>query len=214
MTASTVESAELTRTARRKALTRGQLLEAAAEVMAEAGFYDAKVQDIAARADVGTGTVYNYFRSKDEIFEALVADTIADLAAHLDDVREDHEAGESRLRAGWHALLEFADMHRAQFRALFGVGRGFHTFMQRVYETFADTAENDLRAMIADGQIRPCHTGLLAAGTVGMASQVISWWLDHPEVGIAEVVDEMATFEWQGLQANAGTPPQRDVQGD
>lgn len=188
------------RTERRKAQTRRHLLNAAADVMAERGFHEARVHDIAERADVGTGTFYNYFRSKDEIFEALIADTIAGLAAELDLARDEAMGARERLETGWRAVLRYADANRARLRVFFGEGQGFHAFMQQAYATFAADYERELQTAIRAGEVRACHTGLVSAAVVGLASQVVSWWLDHPETPLEEVAEEIATFEWNALR--------------
>lgn len=52
---------------------RQQILEAAAKVFAEKGFHAAKMQEVANTAGVSNGTVYNYYRSKDKVLLALLA---------------------------------------------------------------------------------------------------------------------------------------------
>ena len=47
------------------------ILEAAAVVFAERGFRTARVADVAERAGIGKGTVYEYFKSKDDLFIQL-----------------------------------------------------------------------------------------------------------------------------------------------
>ena len=49
-----------------------RILEAAVAVFAERGFHAARVADIAARAGVADGTVYLYFRNKEEILMAAI----------------------------------------------------------------------------------------------------------------------------------------------
>ncbi|GEA14307.1 MAG: hypothetical protein PWR22_1235 [Moorella sp. (in: firmicutes)] len=51
---------------------RQQILAAATEIFAARGFYQAKIADIAAAAGVGKGTVYEYFRSKKDLFQQLL----------------------------------------------------------------------------------------------------------------------------------------------
>ena len=58
-----------TRTDRRKRRNRQALIEAGYEVMAQKGIDAATMSEIADLADVGAGTVYNYFASKDELAE-------------------------------------------------------------------------------------------------------------------------------------------------
>ncbi|MEM7113013.1 MAG: TetR/AcrR family transcriptional regulator [Chloroflexota bacterium] len=51
---------------------REQILDAAIEVIAEQGFQRTKIKQIAARAGVADGTIYNYFKNKDAIFLAIM----------------------------------------------------------------------------------------------------------------------------------------------
>lgn len=52
--------------------TRARLLEAARRVFERDGFLDAKITDIAAEANVATGTIYTYFSGKSEILAAVL----------------------------------------------------------------------------------------------------------------------------------------------
>jgi DNA-binding transcriptional regulator YbjK len=62
---------------------RTQILYAAIEVFAKEGLERGKIADIAKQAGIGKGTIYEYFKSKDEIFSAIenlfVNDTIAQI---------------------------------------------------------------------------------------------------------------------------------------
>lgn len=58
---------------KREDLRREQILGAAIKVFSEKGFHPAKMQEVANAAGVSNGTVYNYFRSKDEVLLALLA---------------------------------------------------------------------------------------------------------------------------------------------
>jgi AcrR family transcriptional regulator len=64
------------RGSRRRALTRQALTGAAAELIAEKGVAGLRIQEITDRADVALGSFYNHFKTKDELVEAVVADTI------------------------------------------------------------------------------------------------------------------------------------------
>ncbi|MDH7498134.1 MAG: helix-turn-helix domain-containing protein, partial [Syntrophomonadaceae bacterium] len=50
---------------------RQLILEAAARVFSQRGYHQAKVEEIAAAAGVGKGTVYEYFDSKLELFQQM-----------------------------------------------------------------------------------------------------------------------------------------------
>jgi len=57
---------------RKKAETRERIISAAIEIFSQAGIEHATVDDIAAAADVGKGTIYNYFQTKEEIVVAFL----------------------------------------------------------------------------------------------------------------------------------------------
>lgn len=65
--------------ATRKQRTRQRLVDAARELFNEHGFYDSKLSDISPRAGVATGTFYNHFSSKEEVFHAVMIDVLAEL---------------------------------------------------------------------------------------------------------------------------------------
>jgi AcrR family transcriptional regulator len=54
-----------------------EICAAALEVFAEKGFAAAKLEEIAKRAGVSKGTLYLYFKDKEELFQAVVRDTVA-----------------------------------------------------------------------------------------------------------------------------------------
>ena len=70
-TPSTPPKAE-TRTERRKRITREKLLNSALDLMAQKGYEGVTVNEITEAADVGFGSFYNYFESKEAIYTELL----------------------------------------------------------------------------------------------------------------------------------------------
>jgi AcrR family transcriptional regulator len=68
-----------TRRSRRADVTRGRLLDAALAVFLERGYHAATLQEVTERADLGTGTLYLYFRDKQAIYEALARRVLGEL---------------------------------------------------------------------------------------------------------------------------------------
>jgi AcrR family transcriptional regulator len=63
-------------TAEAKAATRGRILEVANRLFREKGFDEAKIRDIAEEVGMATGTLFNYFASKEEVAVALAAEAV------------------------------------------------------------------------------------------------------------------------------------------
>ena len=81
---------------------RDRILEIAAEVFYEQGFAGASMSEIASRLGGSKGTLYNYFESKDELFEAFIRE---------------------RCSVYWEEAFRFAyDEHRGVRELLEGVG--------------------------------------------------------------------------------------------
>lgn len=72
------------RVARRQRRVRASLVEAARTIMTEKGVDGATMLEIAERADVGAGTVYNYFKSKDDLAIAVLENIMENLANRIE----------------------------------------------------------------------------------------------------------------------------------
>jgi TetR/AcrR family fatty acid metabolism transcriptional regulator len=69
--------------ARERADKHDLILEAAIEVFAEKGFHHARISDIARRAGVADGTIYLYFRNKDDVLLTIFEEKMGVLLAGL-----------------------------------------------------------------------------------------------------------------------------------
>ena len=74
---------------------RSEILEAAMLVFARKGFHRSKMEEVAAAAKIGKGTIYEYFDSKHQLLQALHGYMLAKLkdyyAAELKDIEEPPE---------------------------------------------------------------------------------------------------------------------------
>ncbi len=131
---------------------RDAILRAATDVFAESGYFNAQVADVARAAGVAAGTVYLYFRSKDDllasIFERSMRDAIAEGRAMAGEVRDPRE----RLRR--FATLHLGRLGRDRNLAVvFQVElRQSTKFMERFSSTLLRDYLGLIRDAIADGQ--------------------------------------------------------------
>ncbi len=131
---------------------RDAILRAAIDVFAERGFFNAQVADVARAAGVAAGTVYLYFKGKDDllvsIFERSMREGLANgraAVADLDDPRERL----SRLARAHLARLG----HDRNLAIVFQVElRQSTKFMERFSATLLRDYLGLIREAIADGQ--------------------------------------------------------------
>jgi AcrR family transcriptional regulator len=120
------------RHARRREQTRRKLLDAARALFARQGVDNTRINEITDEADVGFGSFYNHFDSKEAIVEAVLVEAIAsqgatvdEMTAHLDDPAEVVAAAHrffvnlARSDPDWGWLLVRLDLsHRIGMEAL------------------------------------------------------------------------------------------------
>ena len=142
---------------------REAILRAATDVFAGRGFFNAQVADVARAAGVAAGTVYLYFRSKDDllvsIFERTMREALADGQQAVASLRDPAE----RLRRL--ARLHLARLGRDRNLAIvFQVElRQSTKFMERFSATLLREYLALIRAAIADGQAAGIFRGSLNA---------------------------------------------------
>lgn len=94
---------------RRKDARPGEILDAALACFTERGFAATRLEDVAQRAGVTKGTLYLYFRNKEELFEAVVRQSlvpyIEGLEAAVLSATEPAPALLKRLMAGWPEVI-------------------------------------------------------------------------------------------------------------
>lgn len=83
--------APLGRVARRRQKNLEVLIRAGREVMGEKGIDAATMLEIAERADIGAGTVYTYFKSKDDLAIAVLESLMTDLGNRIEQVTDNFD---------------------------------------------------------------------------------------------------------------------------
>ncbi len=95
-----------------KAANRLAILDAAREVFGELGFEAATVRDIIRRTGLSVGAFYNYYRSKEEVFDALADDGARRFRPILHALSAKASDFESYLRAAVRAYFDFIASER------------------------------------------------------------------------------------------------------
>jgi AcrR family transcriptional regulator len=149
---------------------RAKVLAAARAVFGDQGV-DAQMDDVARRADVGVGTVYRHFPTKDALLNALAEELFDELAAHAREMLELDDPWEAFLRTMWFSAEKTAG-DRA-FAEILGASRAVMPMDCPGKKELTGTVEVMMKRAIAAGKMRPDvmidDIGLIMCG-IGSAS--------------------------------------------
>src|ERR1700760_1493498 len=90
-----------------KLQNRQIILEAARKVFAEGGYGATTVRDIIRATPLASGTFYNYFQSKEEVYQALRDEQALAVRPRLRQARSTANSAEQFLRAGFRVFFQF-----------------------------------------------------------------------------------------------------------
>jgi AcrR family transcriptional regulator len=137
---------------------RLDILDAAIDVFARDGFAAATVDAIASSAGVAKGTVYLYFRSKDELYGAALVRGGAELAALVTRQLAAATSLRAKIEAFVRVRLEYFEAHReffrvyvAEFTNVFSRALRLSPELDRVYFEQARALEAELTAFVTQG---------------------------------------------------------------
>jgi AcrR family transcriptional regulator len=181
-----MSKAASTRGARRRAQTRSALIKAAQQLLAE-NRSNVAILEITQLADVGMGSFYNHFDSRDQLFEAAVDDALELQGAFLDQLTSDLDdpaeafARSFRLVGRLHRHFpELSKVILSQGAALVTSDHGL-----------APRALRDIRAAVEAGRFTtsdPAAALLIAGGAALALAQHLH---EHPDIDDIALTDTM-----------------------
>ena len=221
----TAREIEQARATGRKRLPRAvreqQMLDAAVVVFSAAGFHDASMDEIAARAGISKPMVYAYLGSKEELFLACLhregtrlMEAVASAVAPAD---APSLPPDEQLWRGLRAFFAFVGAHRDGWRVLYRQARGTEPFvaelgamrarmvdvvcvlLSRVIAGAARGAGAGPRSPAGSGRApRAVDVTAMAYALVGAGESLADWAVDHSEEPPETTATRLMNFVWLG----------------
>jgi AcrR family transcriptional regulator len=205
------ETQRVARATGRKRLPRAvreqQMLDAAVAVFSAAGFHDASMDEIAARAGISKPMVYAYLGSKEELFLACLhregtrlMEAVASAVAPAD---APPLPPDEQLWRGLRAFFAFVGAHRDGWRVLYRQARGTEPFVAELAAMRArmvDVVSALLSRVIAGSgrSPRPVDVTAMAYALVGAGESLADWAVDHSEEPPETTATRLMNFVWLG----------------
>ena len=186
---------------------REAILRAATRVFAEKGFFNSKVADIAKAAGVADGTVYLYFKNKDDVLHSLFDRAMAEFIAEGRRELELLSRPEDKLRRIAELHLERLGSDR-DMAIVFQVElRGSIKFMQEFsaagFSEYLDiirkTIEGGQKGGVFRSDLKPVVAAKIFYGALD--EMVTNWIISNKSYQLAPMADEVLKIFFGGILA-------------
>ncbi|MFH1981781.1 MAG: TetR/AcrR family transcriptional regulator [Pseudomonadota bacterium] len=162
---------------REKSERRGQIMAAARSLLFDKGLAATSINQIAKRAELGVGTIYFYFQSKEELFAVLQVEGLQLLLERIASACEKHADPAARLKAAAMVYLEFSNDQLRYFDVINYFLSAPEVLLSAELKRRVDQKSADILAAIADivtagvndGMFRPMdadETAILFWGSI------------------------------------------------
>jgi len=184
------------------------ILRAAAKVFAQSGYFNAKVSDVARSAGVADGTVYLYFKNKDDLLTSIFSWAMGEfLTRARDELAEIANAKEK--------LLSFAKLHFSLLEQERDIAIVFQIelrqstkFMEQFSKTYLAAYLQILREIIEEGQKNglfrtSLNAKLVAKLLFGMLDEMATnWVLSHGNHSLTDMAEPVLDIFFNGANAS------------
>ncbi|MGH2957500.1 MAG: TetR/AcrR family transcriptional regulator [Solirubrobacterales bacterium] len=183
---------------------RVAILEAAREAFAERGFHQTSLDAVAERAGVSKALLYEHFRSKRELFAAMLEMHVHELIERINRAVAAAEPGEARLRAGLEAFFGFVEERRGAWRIMFrnpedpDVAESIERLRGEVAAAIVQVMSEEAEAKGLEGADLPVIVEMVAQQLVGAMQALAGWWDLNPKIPKDEVIQGAMDFVWLG----------------
>ncbi|RSN54143.1 TetR/AcrR family transcriptional regulator [Actinomadura sp. WAC 06369] len=168
---------------------RAQIVEAAALVVAEAGYANASLSRIAERAGISKSVITYHFSGKDDLLRTVVTGFFDRVWTHMEARISAEPTALGQVRAWIGAQLEYFAAHRTEFLAMIEIVAG-HRTADGAPAFAAETAEevDGLAEILArgqrDGEFRAFEPRTVANIILRCADGVLGSWADDGAVDL------------------------------
>lgn len=190
---------------RTKVANRQAILIAARRVFAQLGYEGATVRDIIRGTELASGTFYNYFRSKEEVFEALADDGARRFRPILRHAREHARSFEDYLQSAFVAYFHFiVEDNQVEGRPIDERRPHIRTDTPEMTAVYQEVRQS-LEDAIAHGDAPRVDADYLACACIGIAQEVGSAMLRRSPPDVNAAADFATGLILKGLE---GAPRQ------
>jgi len=192
------------------------ILDAAVKIFARKGFFQARVSEIAKEAGVADGTVYIYFKGKDDLLISIFEEKMEEVLARFRQAVAREADARSRFRrlihmhlAEFQAYPELAAVFQVELRQSSRFMRQYKNVQLRQYlELIGEVVEAGCREGVFREDI---PSGLTKRFVFGALDEAVSTWvLAGKSYDLVALADPLVELFFNGIRRSPYQPRQKD----
>ncbi len=185
-----------------KANNRRAIIEAGRYVFAELGYGETTVRDIIRKTGLASGTFYNYFKSKEEVFQAIMDENALRVRPRLRSERIRAKNFEEWVRGMFFVFFDYVVNDQSNFRII-RRNTGALRVRMDTPEIIAgfDELQADLEKAVAEGIAPKVDIDYLSAAMIGIAFEMSDRLVLREDPSVEEATDFATTLLLNGLSA-------------
>ncbi|WP_202394316.1 TetR/AcrR family transcriptional regulator [Bacillus sp. AN2] len=185
---------------------RQMILDGATKAFTQFG-YKATTMDLVAKlANVGKGTIYTFFKNKEELFDEIFTSLLMEMRKIADEAIDEKDSFSENLHLALFAILEFRKNHQLtikifQENAELGTS-AVKEMIEKMEQMIIRYIKTKVKEAIEKGDIKPCDPELTAFVMVKLyIALIFDWEKRYEPLTKEEVAESLELYVLKGLSA-------------
>ena len=188
-------------------IRKDQILNAALTVIVNKGYENSRMDDIVQSSKLSKGAIYWYYKSKKEVYLALVDHWVKQYNAGFIDNLEHHHSASEQLKGLFDYFLDQYEKDPSAFKilvefwSLSGRDVDFNEKLQKVYSNFLEYIVNIIQAGVDSGEFKNVNPRITALSIL-INIEGINWFtlFDNSGVEAHEYIHTISDFILAGVK--------------
>lgn len=187
---------------------RSQILDAALTVFSQKGYHATNVSDVAAQAGVSQGTIYWYFESKDELFQAALLSAFMDIGEEMIGSLAACTTATEKLLALAESMEGLADVAEGLFMLFLGYWSSSDRREENaqiwidLLKQYKDVVVSIVEEGIGNGEFRPVDAEALVWALLAAYDGLAAYVVIMPDMDLKWISQTFVRTLLQGLTAD------------
>jgi AcrR family transcriptional regulator len=181
-----------------------QIIEAATKSFSLFGYKATTMDQVAKLANVGKGTIYNFFKNKEELLDEIVKSLICEMKEAAEQAMDPNLSFFENVHRALYRILEFRKQHQLTiklFQEESEIGTpAVQDVMKRMEQSIVNYIKQKIAAAVEKGEIQPCDPEITAFIMFKLyIALIFDWEKNHEPLDKEKILELFQLYFLKGL---------------